>query len=153
MFSVWASIPNFSASLTLFWLLSTTTTCLPLSIKYCAISRDTFEAPIINIPSDLVKNTPETLANKRAVVAFNNTVPNTIINTKGVMYSAPTTSSALNLLPKSEAIPAATIPRGPTQLINIFSLALSFDPYALTNTAKGLITNTTVKNRAKVSHR
>ena len=43
------------------------------------------------------------------------------------MYSAPSTPCFSNLLPNKEAIPAATIPRGPTQLINIFSLSFKLD--------------------------
>ena len=89
---------------------------------YSAISLEDFEAPTIKIPSEEFKNTPMIFANKRAVVAFNKTVPRTIINTKGVMYSAPSTPCFSSLLPKREAIPAATIPLGPTQLINNFSL-------------------------------
>ena len=64
------------------------------------------------------------------------------------MYSAPITSSAISLLPNNEAIPAATIPRGPTQLINNFSLNLKEDPLALKNTPNGLIIKTTIANKA-----
>ena len=63
------------------------------------------------------------------------------------MYSAPSTPCFINLLPKSDAIPAATIPLGPTQLIKSFSLRFKFDPHVLKNTAIGLITNTTKKKQ------
>ena len=51
---------------------------------------------MIKIPSDLVKNTPTSFANNRAVVAFNKTVPKTIMNTNGVMYSAPASPRNIN---------------------------------------------------------
>ena len=92
-----------------------------------AISLDALEAPTIRIPSEFFKNTPTIFANNLAVVAFNNTVPKTIIKTNGVIYSAPSTPCFNNLLPKREAIPAATIPLGPTQLIKSFSLNFKFD--------------------------
>ena len=38
------------------------------------------------------------------------------------MYSASTMPLKTNVKPNNDAIPAATIPLGPTQLINIFSL-------------------------------
>ena len=38
------------------------------------------------------------------------------------MYSASTIPLKTNVKPNNDAIPAATIPLGPTQLINIFSL-------------------------------
>jgi len=43
------------------------------------------------------------------------------------MYSAPSTPCFRSLLPKREAIPAATIPLGPTQLMNNFSLNFKFE--------------------------
>ena len=88
--------------------------------------------------------------NNLAVVAFKSTVPSTIINTKGVIYSAPSTPDFINLLPNKEAIPAATIPRGPTQLINIFSFVFSFEFVVLKNTANGLITKITIPNNNAV---
>ena len=57
----------------------------------------------------------------------------------------------INLLPKSEAIPAATIPRGPTQLMKSRSFSFKFEPQVLKNTANGLITNTTTANKMAVS--
>ena len=99
---------------------------------------------------ELFKNTPTNLANNLAVVAFNNTVPKTIIKTKGVMYSAPSTPCFNNLLPNNEAIPAATIPLGPTQLINSFSFNFNFELVVLKNTAKGLTINTTNAKSAAV---
>ena len=82
------------------------------------------------MPSDFVRNTPTALANIRAVVALSKTVPSTIIKTKGVIYSAPTSLRNINFEPKSEAIPAATIPLGPTQPMNNFSLNFKLDPDA-----------------------
>ena len=91
----------------------------------------------------LLRNTPTIFANNRAVVAFNSTVPKTIINTKGVIYSAPGTPSLANFKPNKEAIPAATIPRGPTQLIKSFSFNFNVDPCVLKNTPIGRIIKTT----------
>ena len=54
--------------------------------------------------------------------------------------------------PNKEAIPAATIPLGPTQLINIFSFNFNLELKVLANTAKGLITKTTIANSAAVFH-
>ncbi len=108
------------------------------------------DAPTIKIPLDSVKNTPTILANILAVVALRITVPSTIINTNGVIYSAPGTPSSASLSPNNEAIPAATIPRGPTQLINSFSLSFKLEPWVLKNTPIGLITNTTTENKITV---
>ena len=47
------------------------------------------------------------------------------------MYSAPTTPFFANFNPNNEAIPAATIPRGPTQLINNFSFNFKLDARVL----------------------
>src|SRR6056297_3931021 len=102
------------------------------------------------MPSDLFKNTLTNLANKRAVVALSKTVPNTIINTKGVIYSAPGTPLANNFEPKSEAIPAATIPLGPTQLIKNSSFNSKLDADELRKTPKGLMRKTITANRPTV---
>ena len=105
--------------------------------RYWAINLEAGAAPTIKIPSDFFKNTPNHLATILAVVAFNKTVPNTIINTKGVIYSAPTSPLATSFDPNKEAIPAATIPLGPTQPINSFSLSWRPDPELLKKTPKG----------------
>ena len=57
-----------------------------------------------------------------------------------------------NVKPNNDAIPAATIPLGPTQLINIFSLNVNADLYVLSNTPMGRIIKTTTAKRANVSH-
>ena len=85
-----------------------------------------------------------------AVVAFNKTVPSTIIKTKGVIYSAPTSPLATNLDPNKEAIPAATIPLGPTQPINNFSLNCKPDPELLKKTPKGRTTKIIAANNIAV---
>ena len=76
-------------------------------------------------------------------MAFNKTVPNTIIKTKGVIYSAPSTPFLASFNPNKDAIPAATIPRGPTQLIKTFSLSFNEEPLVLKKTPIGRITKTT----------
>jgi hypothetical protein len=77
-----------------------------------AINLAGLDAPMNKIASDLFRKTPTNFENNLAVVAFKRTVPKTTINTKGVMYSAPSTPCFNNLLPNKEAIPAATIPLG-----------------------------------------
>ena len=114
------------------------------------MSLGTLEAPIIRIPSDFSKNTPSNLAINLAVDALRSTVPKTIIKTNGVIYSAPGSPRKINLEPNSEAIPAATIPLGPTQLINNFSLKLRLDPMVLKNTPIGLTTKTTIAKSISV---
>ena len=54
------------------------------------------------------------------------------------------------MLPNKDAIPAATIPLGPTQLINSFSLNCNLEFTVLPKTAKGLITKTIIANKAAV---
>ena len=125
-------------------------TRLPLSFKYVAINCAAFDAPTNIIASELFKNTPTNFANSLAVVAFNNTVPSTIMNTNGVIYSDPGTPIFNSFPPKRDAIPAATIPRGPTQLMNNFSLNFNLDLVVLKNTANGRIKNTTAPNKAAV---
>ena len=145
--------PDSLAILILLVLLSKSTTCRPFFCKYLAISRGISEAPIINIPSDFVRKTPTDFANNRAVVALSNTVPSTIINTSGVIYSAPGSPLINNLDPKREAIPAATIPLGPTHDINSLAFVCKSDPQVLKKTPIGRITKTTTRNKASVSQR
>ena len=107
------------------------------------------EDPTMRIPSDFVRKTPTSLAKGRAVVAFRRTVPSTTVNTRGVMYSAPGSPRAISLEPKREAIPAATIPRGPTQPIKSFSDSLRSEPWVLNRTMNGRIKKTIMaKSRA-----
>ena len=145
-----ASNPSSFAFFTFSELESTKTTCRLLLSKYWAIILDSLLAPIIRIPSDFDKNTPNILAINLAVVALSKTVPSTIINTKGVINSAPGSPFLTNFNPNSEAIPAATIPLGPTQLINNFSLVFSFELAVLKNTPNGLTTKTTEANNKAV---
>ncbi len=67
------------------------------------------------------------------------------------MYCAPGTPISTSFVPKREAIPAATIPRGPTQEINSFSLILSPEFVVLKKTPKGLTTKMTTANKMAVS--
>ena len=114
------------------------------------MSLETLEAPTIRIPSEVFKNTPTIEAKNRAVVALSNTVTNTTAKTNGVIYSAPTNPFNANFDPKSEAIPAATIPLGPTQLIKSFSLNFKEEPIVLTNTESGLSTKMIIANKIAV---
>ena len=106
---------------------------------------------MIMIPSLFFKNTPKSEATILAVVAFKSTVTSTNPKTRGVMYCAPGTPSSTSFVPKREAIPAATIPRGPTQEINSFSLTLRPEFVVLKKTPKGLTTKITTANNTAVS--
>ncbi len=66
------------------------------------------------------------------------------------MYSAPGTPSFASFRPNNDAIPAATIPRGPTQLMNIRSLSFKEDLKVLKNTPIGRKTKTTIANSTAV---
>ena len=102
------------------------------------------------MPSDFVKKTPTIRAKILAVVAFNKTVPNTTMKTNGVMYSAPGSPLAKSFEPNNEAIPAATIPLGPTQPTNNFSLVFKSEPQELIKTPKGRIRKTITRKSATV---
>ncbi len=69
------------------------------------------------------------------------------------MYSAPGSPLRTSLEPNKEAIPAATIPRGPTQLINSFSLVLSPDFRVLRKTPNGRNTKMITAIKIAVSQR
>ena len=118
-------------------------------MRYLAINLAALCAPKIIIPLLLLSNTPVILATRPAVVAFKITVPSTIINTNGVIYSAPGTPSLTNLEPNNDAIPAATIPRGPTQLINNLSFTDMVDFPVLKKTPNGLSMSMMLTNNNK----
>ena len=71
------------------------------------------------------------------------------INTKGTSSSTPWISYSCKRMANNDEIAAATIPRGPIQLIISFSLVLRFEPIADAHTDKGRATNITIASSTK----
>ena len=119
-------------------------TSKPWSLSEVAIRSATGFEPTTNMPLVSGSRTPSKLPTILAPKPWIKTVPMMTINTSGTSSSTPWISYSCKRIANKDEIAAATIPRGPIQLIISFSLVLRFEPMADAQTDKGRATNMTI---------
>ena len=105
--------------------------------------------PTIRIPLVSGSRTPSKLPTIFAPKPWIITVPIMTMNTKGTSSSTPWISYSCRRIANSDEMAAATIPRGPIQLIISFSLVFKFEPIDDAQTDKGRATNMTIASNTR----